>query len=472
MFRFLPFLALNCLCCAFAAETIEETAPDTPAQEIPQANTDAHIISSSRVFSVSGADGLRVGAIASRADDMRTLLYKVLDVPAKKHHNISIRVLGKTSDARIYPRMRQQINLIGNEPSYTLFVQAGGGVDVPELNKAIITISLYEFALRDVDLTAIEGDVAIPEWLLVGVQQAALWRNGKIERSTYEQLFNRSEMLSPEQIIGNERPWELDGASRQIYEASCGVLILGLLGQEGGALRLQNMLQESIMSEGSMIATLKQHFHELGLSDNALAKWWALELANLAAPKTTEAMTPIETEERLANALRITYYDPATRIPSLVSFDDVYSFVQLEDWKSQLRPIPQALSAMSVRCFPTYRPFIKEYIRTMNLLLKNGDPDEVQSIIGPLREMREAYVVTSLRVRDYLDWYEITHTGSSNKAAFTTYLDTMVMLRNEQNTAASPISDYLKDIEDLYKLPHDEPLPKKMQQELMKTSKK
>ncbi len=427
---------------------------------------DAHIISQSRVFSVSGADGLRVGAIAARADDIRAQLCRLLDIPQKKQFNISLRLLGQVGDPRVYPRMKQQIDLIGKVPSLTLFIQAGGGIDVEELNKQIISISLYEYALRDINLEAVDGSIAIPHWLVTGIQQAVMLRNDKIDRVIYQQLFDRAEMLSPEQIINHKKPWELDARSRQIYETSCGVLILGLLGQTGGEVRVRDMVRESIMKEGDLLNILQQHFHEVGLSENALAKWWALELANLAVPKTTETMTPLETEQRLVDALRITYINPEVGVPEQISLDDAYRIVQMEDWKSQLLPIPHALSAMSVRCYPSYRPFILEYIRAINLLLKNEDPDEIQNIIGPIREMREAYVIAAVRVRDYLDWYEITHTGRSNQAAFTSYLDTMAMLRNEQTTADTAISRYLSDIEELFKLPTDKPLPKRMQKEL------
>ncbi len=430
---------------------------------------DAHVISQSRVFSVSGSDGLRVGAIAARADDVRAQLCRLLDISQKKHFNISLRLVGMTSDTRVYPRMKQQIDLIGTVPSLTLFIQAGGGVDVEELTKQIISISLYEYALRDVNVEAIEGSITIPHWLLTGIQQAVLLRNDKIDRDIYQQLFDRAEMLSPEQIISNKKPWELDAASRQVYETSCGVLILGLLSQNGGDVRVRDMLRESMLQEGDLLSILQQHFHEVGLSANALAKWWALELANLAVPKTTETMTPLETEERLVDALRITAMNTEEGVPEQISLDDAYRIVQMDDWKTQLLPIPHALSAMSVRCFPTYRPFILEYIRAINLLLKNGDPDEVQNIIGPIRELREAYVIAAIRVRDYLDWYEITHTGRSNQAAFTSYLDTMAMLRHEQTTADTAISRYLQDIEELFKLPTDKPLPKRMREEL-KTS--
>lgn len=463
------------LCCGLGAVLPVVAQEDVP--ELSEAEKarleDAHVISQSRVFSVSGADGLRVGAIAARADDVRAQLCRLLDIPQKKHFNISLRLVGKTSDPRVFPRMKQEIDLIGSTPSLTLLIQAGGGVDVAELGKGIIAISLYEYALRDVDVEALEGSISIPYWLLTGIQQAVLLRGGKIDRHVYEQLFDRAEMLSPEQIISNKKPWDLDAASRQVYETSCGVLVLGLLGQNGGNVRVRDMLRESILQEGDLLEVLQQHFHEVGLSDNALAKWWALELANLAVPKTTETMTPLETEERLLDALRMTFVDPESGVPEQISLDDAYRVVQMPDWKSQILPIPQALSAMSVRCFPTYRPFIMEYVRAINLLLKNEAPDEVQNIMGPIREMREAYVVAALRVRDYLDWYEITHTGRSNQAAFTSYLDTMAMLRQEQLTTDTPISRYLRDIEGLYKLPVDELLPDRMRKELkeLKSSK-
>jgi len=106
-----------------------------------------------------------------------------------------------------------------------------------------------------------------------------------------------------------------------------------------------------------------------------------------------------------------------------------------------------------------------EYCHAFNELNNGAKPDEVQDILLPLRELREAYVTTSLRARDYLDWYEITHLGeSSHKEGFAAYLETMSMLRREKPGADTHMSRYLRDIEELYTLPSGQNLPENLMQ--------
>ena len=118
---------------------------------------------------------------------------------------------------------------------------------------------------------------------------------------------------------------------------------------------------------------------------------------------------------------------------------------------------------LNLRCFPGYRAIIMEYCRAFNDLLQGAKPDEVQEILLPLRELRQAYITTSLRARDYLDWYEITHLGeSSHKEGFTAYLETMSLLRREKPGPDTHMSRYLRDIEELYTLPSGQALPEEM----------
>ena len=198
--------------------------PDKKAAAVAKANeqqdfsgylpdVDEHVISHSRLFSVSGGDSLRMGAIATRADTLYGQVCKLLQLEKQHKHLISIRLLGKSTDSPTLNPIRTRINIIDGQPNFQVRIYPGGGIDLDRMDKAIITMILYEYVLRDLDPGAYPDDIGLPGWLVAGLQQAVLWKNGRAERRLYQQLFNRAEMLSPEEMISIEEPERLDAAS-------------------------------------------------------------------------------------------------------------------------------------------------------------------------------------------------------------------------------------------------------------------
>ena len=425
-------------------------------------DVDEHVVSHSKLFSVSGGDSLRMGAIASRADDLYNQVCKLLQLEKGHKHSISIRLIGRSSDAPSLHPIRTRINIIDGQPNFQVRIFPGGGIDLDRLDKAVITMVLYEYVLRDLDPGAYPETVGLPGWLVAGVQQAVLWKSGRAERRVYQQLFNRAEMLSPEEMISVETPEELDAASRQVFEVSCGVLLMSLIEREGGIDQLKNLLSSAATADGSPVENITEHFHELGVDSSLLNKWWAIELANLALPRATDSMAPLETEKLLQEALTLMYFDPVTEVPRPVGLDDAYALAELPNWQKQVQPNIARLVALSHTCFPGYRPIITEYCRILGHMINGAHPDEVQSALGPLAELRRAYYSAAIRGRDYLDWFEITFTGKERGRSFDSYLETMQMLRREDPGPDTPMSRYLDDIEALYLQEEGTPLPRSL----------
>ena len=427
-------------------------------------DVDEHVISHSKLFSVSGGDSLRMGVIASRADDLYSQVCKILKLEKAHKNLISIRLLGKSTDSPSLHPIRTRINIIDGQPNFQIRIFPGGGIDLDRMDKAIITMILYEYVLRGLDAGAYPDDIRLPGWLVAGLQQAVLWKTGRAERSVYQQLFKRAEMLSPEEMISIEQPEKLDAASRQIYEVSCGVMLMGLIDREGGVEQLQNLLNNAATSDASPIESITEHFHELGVDSSLLNKWWAIELANLALPRAAEAMAPLETEKMLQEALTIMYFDPQTEVPRPVSADDAYALVELPNWRKLVQPAIARLVALSHTCFPGYRSIVTEYCRIIGRLADGAHPDDVQSSLGPLHELRRAYYSAAMRGRDYLDWFEITFTGQERGRSFDSYLETMQILRSEHPGPETAMSRYLDDIESLYNQKEGTPLPDALHQ--------
>lgn len=428
-------------------------------------DVDEHVISHSKLFSVSGGDSLRMGAIASRADALYGQVCKLLKLEKKHKHTISIRLIGKSTDTAVLNPIRTRINIIDDAPNFQIRIHPGGGIDLERLDKAIITMVLYEHVLRDLDPGAYPETIGLPGWLVAGVQQAVLWKSGRAERRVYRQLVERAEMLSPEEMVSIEHPERLDAASREIYEVSCGVLLMSLIDREGGVDQLKNLLSTAATADGTPVETITEHFHELGVDSSLLNKWWAIELANLALPRSNEALAPLETEKMLQEALTIMHFDPVTKVPHPVMLDDAYALVEVPDWKELVQPALERLVALSHTCFPGYRPIIVEYCRIIGQLADGAHPDTVQSNLGPLRELREAYYSAAVRGRDYLDWFEITFTGKSRGRSFDSYLETMQLLRRNHPGPDTAMSRYLDDIEALYTQKEGASLPKTLKEQ-------
>lgn len=454
------------------------TQPLPTAQELRKARkaTDApdeHVVSQSRMFSVSGGDSLHMGAIATKADEVRGRVNSLLGFEDDHRFTVSIRIIGQTTDREVARPIRTRISIIGNEPNLQIRIHAGGGIDVDRLTNAIITMVLYERALREVRPDALPDTIRVPEWLITGVQQAILWKSGKADRRLYRKLFEKAEMMSPETIISTQNASKLDASSREVYEVSCGVLVMCLVSREGGQAQLRELVAESVLAEGTPKDIIASHFHELGVDEGMLHRWWALQLASMAEAPATEMLTPMETEQQLKEAITVMLYDKDTRTSRPILLDNVYAFVQLPDWRARLRPVSDRLLELSVHAFPGYRPIIMEYQRLIAELLNGKSPDDVQQILGPIRELREAYITTSLRARDYLDWYEITQLGgASRSSSFASYREAMALLRQEDNGPDTHMSRYLEDIEALYGLDEKAPLPERLRKQIPPRKKK
>lgn len=445
---------------AVAAESKEappaENLPVAEAEEVPASAATppktVRIISQSKQFVVYGRDSLVAGAVATKADEIRGELLKLLGLSKTWKHQVTILLAGDPA-APASPRpIQTRINVIDGVPVYEIRVHAGGGINLDKLHAAIVSMLLYERALRSVDPGAFPDEITLPPWLATGVDQAILWQSGKIDRHLYQSLFERSDMLAPEQVLAYKTPEKLDASTRSVYDASCGVLVLCLVNQPGGKDALMRLLDQLVLGEGEPSEMIARNFLSIGLTNNDLHKWWALQLANLATAKTTECYTPAETERRLAEALTMIYYDAGSRTPIPVSVDDVEQATAIPDWKAQSRRVLDQLVRLSVRCFPEYRQIITEYCRVIAALQHGLPPEEAIELFGPLIEVREAYTAASLRARDYLDWYEITKLGGRS-GSFNSYLDAMKMLRAAPDRRETPVSRYLDDIQALYLLP-------------------
>ena len=388
-------------------------------------------VSASKQFHVTGMDSLLAGAIATRADSIRTALVKILKQPDEWKNNIIIRLVGEPGSPVPANPIRMQTVIVGNTLSYNIFIHLGRGINQDRLRHAIVSTLLYEMMLRTVDPEGLPDEVTLPPWLIAGLEQAVLWHTNEADRAMYSTLFQQS------------------GSA----------LVLSLLNQENGPEGMKQLLDQAILGNDDPRNLIKRHFPQLNLTPSSLHKWWTLQLSRMATPPLTETLTITETERHLQEALTLVKYDPDTRTTVTFPLDNLDQANSLTDLNRQLSNISGSLLNLSRRSFPAYRPVIVEYAKLVALMQTgkiNGR--EAAPKIRQLREIRELSMKTARRVRDYMDWYEI-NTRSGTGKTFASYAAAVKLLREQEQPANTPISRYLDDIEKLYTLPAKAPVP-------------
>ncbi len=454
------------------ARLLAQAAERKAAEKAATAREPAKVNSVSGAFTVTSYDSLRAGAVASRAEDIFKHLQQLISLPAKTNALMHIELVGDPHDDVHLNPYQLSIDIHGDKPVVRMRVHVGGGIHVPELHRAIVRLCLYEYALRHLDMEAYadggEESVSIPLWLTTGVEQAILWRGGRLEKDIFAQLFQQSEVLSIHAILDVSTSSSLDGTTRQLFEASCTALMLSLLSQEGGEQAVLSMIASGFDGEQSARQQLMQHFHATGIEDNALQKWWALELANMSTPSMLESMTPMQTEEALAAILSQTYVNRSTGQPLIIPVDNFQAFTQHPEWRALIPSIQRKLQALYVRSFPSYRPIIEQYQKLLTQLLLEDDATQYTEALEKLFSLRGQYKKFSTRTRDYLDWYEMTQLGGEMSADFQQYLRMREMLRRQPKAVETHMSRYLRDIEMLMELKAGEDLPKHLQKEAHK----
>lgn len=447
--------------------------PAQPLQPAPQAAaTDDKpftSLSSSKQFEVTGKDATLCSALAVRADALRASLLKVMKqqdewkdekMTNDRKHKIFIQLVGEPGMPVPANPIRTQIVILGNAATYNIYIHLGRGINQDMLRHAVISTLLYEMMLRNLEPEGLPDQVNLPPWIIAGLEQAVLWHANEADRTMYATLFRQNGIMTPKDILDCKNPeQELDATSYAAYQTSCGALMLCLLNQPNGPEGIRLLLDQAILGNDSPGDLIKRHFPKLNLTPSSLHKWWTLQLSRMATPPMTETLSITETERHLQEALTLVQYNPETRKTATFPMDNVEQTLALPDMNRQLSNVSGALLNLSRRSFPDYRPVIIEYAKLAVLLQMNRiKPKEAIPKIKQLRGIRESSMKTALRVRDYMDWYEI-NTRSGSGRTFESYAATMRMLREKGSPSNTQISRYLDDIEKLYTLPSKAPVP-------------
>jgi hypothetical protein len=421
-------------------------APDTPPVTGPPPSTLATDRATSRSgqFRVSGANGLLRGTVAMIAEDAKDELLLLTAEKDAWKVPIAIFLHGKQGDP--LPPRSVAMKLWFNETGYDLRVNVhlSRGIEMEHFKHTTTAALLYERALRDRPPGPTETPLIVPPWLVEGLREATAWRLKRSDRRLYAALFKHGGLYKLDELfaVTESQFEELDGAMHAAFRVSSGALVMALLKQPQGREGFLSFLSSSAAFEGEMPTLLRRHFPDLNLSETSLAKWWALQLADMTTPTLTEVLTIPETEMLLDDALYLNFR----------SSDGISQHKPLSAWR-ELEPLKPAerveavrlaqdsLVRLSYRCFPAYRPLIAEYQVALGTIARNKTRKS-DAQLAQLQDTRNSLRTLASRARDYLDWFEITRARETS-GAFEDYLRLKERLQAQPHNRSDNLSLYL-----------------------------
>ena len=412
--------------------------------------------SRSKQFIVHGKDGQTRGAFCVFCEEVKADLLKILGQPDRWRLPIVLQLRGHMSDiankTQIYPKV---FTLAGGGFRLQADIELSTGFASDPLREEVIRLLLAELVLRPhprVDLK--QSQPILPEWLRVGVSEAVENRHIGSQSSLFASIVKSENMISISDVLfpATKRKTSI---STEMYRAACCSLVMALLAQENGSIKMARLISELAVYKGTSREILARHFPETGKSTDNLERWWVNELVAMAKPTVKDVLNPLETEQALAASLQVRYvpdteeYDTAqdTRprkrgllgflqqgkktvrkktssaieggSPVFADISDYRSFINRTDCPDLLDDVELKLLHLSYRAFPLHRPIIRDYQVVLQLLVK-GKTSGLDEKLAALSAVRGHLAGIAGDAADYMNWYEATQV-ERRSGAFTQY---------------------------------------------------
>ena len=449
---------------------VEEPAIEViPGGNVAPPPAESKALSRSGMFRVSGGEQAQRSSVAllleQSKDDLETLLRdRDVDVEKQAAKKAAFFDPGGAAEAFKVPvnveitanpdRPPVEYSVGYTEDSFALGIRIrmDSGIDHELLDRAALTVLLYERSLRNAKPGEMKDALVIRPWLVEGLTEAAKWREGTADRRIYEGVFRRGGGFTMDELFElPERSFDrLDGASRLAFRALSGALVMALLEQPQGRGAFRAFAGEAARFSGEMPVLLRKHFPDLNLSERSLAKWWALTLAKLIQPQLSEVLPIRETEQALEEALQFHSRDgDGNAVKRGIGEWQTVADLEPDERQEAVRPAEDGLVRLSYRCFPSYRPLVKDYQQILRDLA-GGAWDGIDERLAELVEQRETMVARAVMARDYMDYFEISRARSLS-GEFEDYLK----LKKELEQRPRPprrdrVTDYLDTMQKAY----------------------
>ncbi|MCB1227080.1 MAG: hypothetical protein KDK99_14780 [Verrucomicrobiales bacterium] len=286
--------------------------------------------SSTGQFVVHGSDLMVRHAMGKRCEQIAKDLDKLLHTPEPWVTPIVVLIKPQLPGAPGDEPISTQISQLGHGGYHLqLTVPERSGLRPADLRRELVQLLMVERILRQHPKLE-EGNVRLlPSWVLTGVLEAMDYKHRVRPSAVFAALLKSGKIFSIEEILDTS-PADLDALSQSIYQASSCALVLALLDQPEGGLRLQRFLGSLADSEESERQLLNQWFPNLAQSESSLNKWWSLQLAALATPGVAETLDPYQTARALDQAITLRFaaplilkLPPPTTVAAIASLPDL-----------------------------------------------------------------------------------------------------------------------------------------------------
>jgi len=435
------------LLCLFLSAGLGQTVPEQEGRILARTG---YSVSDSKIFTVYGDNGDIRSALTSLADEVTLDFSKLIQKPQKKgKYPVIVTLHGKLGEIITHSGIRQELRQVEDRYLLQLHVHLGRGFRHKELAFECLELLLHIQSLESMQVIPEDIVLSVPPWLVQGLLETSAWKKGEVSRVKYEMLKRGPELFDVERLLNLTKSdlQELTGPSRELFEASSGAMVLGLLGQPEGVQGVIEMISSISVFEGEIEDLLYGHFPGLNSGPKGIDKWWNLQIANMALPKMTDLLDMTETEDRLTEILHLYIRDELGQL-NQSPMSDFQEFLKMEeaDRKTVMEGVRAQLIRLNFRCFPLYRPFIVEYLRLI-ASWQAGEDKESIIVLDRLSSERKLMSSASVRSRDYLDWYLITHSQVA-RGDFSSYLRLKEQMIEEREQLKDELIDsYLDDIQ-------------------------
>lgn len=417
------------------------------------------VLSRTGQFRVSGGNSTYRGAAAILAEEAKDEMLKLLGVQDDWKVPVAIVLHGKPGDVAPARTTVSRLWLVEGSAQLQLDKHLAAGLEPIAFKQAVTSMLVYERSLRSQPQIAEDVSMSVPTWLAIGIREASEWRMNRSNRAMYAALFRHGGVFKLEEIFAmdDERFEKADAATKVAFRVSAGSLVMALLGQPEGSEEFREFLGKVASYQGEMPMLLRAHFKGLNLSEHSLAKWWALQLANQGdLNPLTEVMGMAETEAALEKCLVLDLVKPGEglRREGLGSWREIGKMTP-DNRAASVKYAQAALTHLSYRCFPSYRPLLVRYQQLLYQIF-TGHAGEWDAAFEQLRREREEMLSQANRGRDYLDWFEITRARQTS-GAFDDFLRLKQEMKEQRQARRDGVSSYLDRMDEVFSRDPDEP---------------
>jgi len=413
-----------------------------------------HVISRSKQFRIHGGDShtrAHAAFLAEEAKEELLVLTEEDDEWAGKIP-ITLTLFGKQGDPMPYRSFSTQLTYSEAGYDLRLNVHLSRGLEIERFKYFTTSCLIYERALRSTPPPSPDQPLNVPPWLVDGLREASDWRLDRSDRKLYAALFKHGGLFKIDELftVSANDFEEMDAAMRAAFRVTAGSLVMALIEQPQGKEGFRTFLSEVASFEGEMPALLRKHFSELNLSETSLAKWLELQLANKGGLNPlTEVLSIGQTETMLSEALKLHFRTPEgiADVKELGAWPELATLKEPERF-AIVKPAKDAITRLSYRCFPSYRPILAEYQLILTAISAQETTD-LAARLSTIQESRTTMLAKATRARDYLVWFEITR-AQQTSGAFDDYMRLQDRIKADPKLRSDNLSKYLDRMDAIF----------------------